>query len=126
MRRQARAALVVLSIAAAACDDPVACTLAIEPAIEALVVDSVTGEPAAADALGVLVLGGEQLPMILTGTDIEGRPLVLAGGDEPGSYDVRIEKAGYDPWTRDDVEVESNDCGVVTERFEARLQPFHL
>ena len=123
MRTRAVTLLVVTSIVVTACDNPGACTLGIEPAIEIVVNDSITGEAAATDAVGILIMGSEQLPMSIVGVDPEGRPNLLAGGGEPGEYDVRVEKSGYETWRRDGIEVESNNCGLITERFEARLQP---
>lgn len=106
-----------------ACETPADCILSPGVAVEVVVRDSVTGAPAADGALGTLEFGGEEIPLVLGGTDIHGAPLVLAGGSQPGRYSVRIEKPGYENWAQPTVRVESNDCGLLTERLEARLQP---
>jgi hypothetical protein len=123
MRFIAAVPVAALALLVGACESPTDCILSPGVAVEVAVRDSVTGAPAADGALGTLEFGGEEIPLALGGTDIHGVPLVLAGGSEPGRYSVRIEKSGYESWVRPTLRVESSDCGLLTERLEARLQP---
>ena len=123
MRFSAVVRIAPLAALLGACESPADCILSPGVAVEVLVRDSVTGAPAADGALGTLDFSGEEIPLVLTGMDIHGVPLVLSGGSQPGRYSVRIEKSGYESWVRPILRVESNNCGLLTERLEARLQP---
>lgn len=112
-----------LAVLLGACEGPADCILSPAAAVEVVVRDSVTGVPAADGAVGSLGFDGETIPLSLTGTDIHGAPLVLSGGSQPGRYSVQIEKSGYESWTLPTLRVESGNCGILTERLEARLQP---
>lgn len=108
-----------------ACDAvfPGACTAETEPAIEVEVTDSATGEPAAGGATGVLVDGAYSDSLRVIGLDADGEGLLLGGAFErPGTYDVRVEKGGYQVWTREGVRVRGGDCGPRTVRLTARLE----
>lgn len=81
-----------------------------------------TGAPEADRALGVLRDGDYVDTMHVSGVTSDGTPLSLEGAMErPGTYDVRIEKDGFRPWTRENVTVESGDCGPRTRRLTAEL-----
>jgi hypothetical protein len=85
--------------------------------------DSVTDEPAAADARLIVRDGSyadtsDQLPAPYTD------PLVLrAAGERGGWYDVSVEKTGYRDWMRNPVRVNEDGCHVRTVQLQARLQP---
>ena len=49
------------------------------------------------------------------------RPAELAL-ERPGTYLVTVDRAGYRLWSRSDVRVSSNECGVRTVGLRARLQ----
>jgi hypothetical protein len=102
--------------------DPVACPAIVEPAIVVEVRNARTGAPEADSALGVLRDGDYVDTMRVTGVTSEGTPLSLQGAlERAGTYDVQIEKEGFRPWTRENVTVESGECGPQTRRLTAEL-----
>ncbi len=108
------------------CEDPIVdsvnCPAVVEPAIVIEVRDAQTGAPEADSALGLLRDGDYVDTMRVTGVTSEGAPLSLAGAmGRAGTYDVRIEKEGFRPWTRENVTVASGNCGPQTRRFTAEL-----
>lgn len=121
-----RALLLLLASLAglSACStDPIGviCTEEARPGIVVDVRDAGTGEPAAEGA--VLTLSDPPFVQVVDQTTVQG--LVLFGAVErPGTYDVMIEKAGFETWTREDVEVSltPDECHVETVHLEARLE----
>lgn len=92
------------------------------PASLAVVVtvrDSISGDAAAAGAIGVLT--GAGVDDTLINTD----PLTLLGGDKTGTYTVTIDKPGYFRWSVSNIHVtEVGPCGnVIPVDLNAKLQP---
>lgn len=80
------------------------------------VVDSVTGADLAAGASGTFV----------TGTFADSLrhhyPTLLTAYGPAGRYSVMVQHPGYAPWGRDDVRVESDECGLQAAEVVARLR----
>ena len=101
------------------CESDVLCTASIEPSIVAEVRDSVTGAPAATGATLLVrnTAGGEA-------TAGWGEELFLYWGQEqPGRFDVTVQKPGYVDWQRSGVRVPPGRCHVETARLLVRLRP---
>ena len=93
-----------------------------EPAVVVEVRSARTGAPEADSALGLLRDGDYVDTMRVSGVTSDGTPLSLQGAMErAGTYDVQIEKEGFRPWTRENVTVESGECGPQTQRLTAEL-----
>ncbi|MEP0547553.1 MAG: hypothetical protein ABJF88_11525 [Rhodothermales bacterium] len=99
------------------------CTAEAEPAIEVEVIDAATGEPAAEGATGVVTEGAYSDSLIVIGINADNQEFLLGGAYErTGTYDVRVEKEGYQTWTREGVRVRGDDCGPRTVRLTAQLE----
>lgn len=86
--------------------------------------NAVTDDPEAENATGVLIDGEYTDSLQVDEETGEGIPLSLAGGlGRAGTYTVRVEKPGFQTWTREDVDVDDGECGPETERLTARLEP---
>lgn len=109
----------------AGCDfgNPI-CPATAEPAVIVEVRDAVTEDPEAENAEGVLIDGDYTDSLRIQEETDDGIPVTLAGGFErAGTYSVRIDKPGFQTWTRDDVDVDDGECGPETERLNARIEP---
>lgn len=108
---------------ASACSSPV-CPDEVYPGIVVSVIDSVTGEPAAAGATGMVVDGSYSELMSAHRIDGNGKILSLAAATgREGTYSVTIEKPGYETWFLDGIQVSEGLCSVETVELNARLQP---
>lgn len=124
-RPTTRAALIVLLAATAwavsACDDRISapCKGLPNRAIIISVRDSVTGAAAADGAVGTVETAG------IVDSLQHADSLSLFGGSRLGTYEVSIQKDGYQPWSASNVEVTGiGACGlVVSVRLTAKLQP---
>jgi hypothetical protein len=97
------------------------CPAVVQRAIEVAVTDQATGAPAAAGAVGTLRDGPYAETMQAVGFT-NGVATTLGGATgRPGLYDVRVEKAGYQPWEAIGVRSESDACGVRTVPLTAAL-----
>jgi hypothetical protein len=116
----------VVSMGVGPCEllDPVLCTASSEPAVVVWVYDAETGSPAAHGATG-WVREGAYTDTLTPYHFASGNPeslLSLRGADErPGTYEVRVEKAGYEPWTRTGVRARPGTCHVQTVDVDAHL-----
>jgi hypothetical protein len=120
----------VLAPLGAGCSSGYGCAAVEEYAVEVEVRDAATGEPAADGATGTLRDGGYTetmrvggwlyAPDVPAGTGV-GTTLVGAM-ERPGTYTVRIEKPGYEPWERRGVRVTSDVCGVNVVQLRADLR----
>ena len=109
---------------ASACDtaEPVLCTLEARPGIEIEVRDAVTGEAAAAGAVGIATENAFADTLMAFSPLPDGVPLVLTGlYERAGTYEILITKAGYNAWRVSGVKIERDECHVKTVRLEARL-----
>ena len=48
---------------------------------------------------------------------------LIGAWEQPGTYEVTVEKPGFEPWVRSDVRVEPGECHVIPVRLEALLAP---
>lgn len=123
--------ILVLSVAVSACDslsdESVLCPDVITHAVEVEIRNAETGAPEAENASGRLTDGDyvdTMEPAVRTEYQGEVVLVSLRGAEErAGTYDVLIEKQGFEPWTRTGVEPGVGECGVETERLEAALVP---
>ena len=110
------------------CDatSPGVCPDIVEPAIVVQVTDARTGHFIAADAEGVIVEGTYRDSLRHFATTPSTRVVVIrslaAGLERPGTYDVFVDREGYESWSREDVHVQSGECGPETEHLEAALE----
>jgi hypothetical protein len=95
------------------------CTAPASLSVIVTVRDSISGQAAADGSLGTLV--GASVDDTLHQTD----SLTLLGGDQAGTFTVRIDRPGYLTWTASDVHVtEVGPCGnVIPVELSAKLQP---
>jgi hypothetical protein len=113
----------VVCISGAACELPVDCDTGVEPTIDVIITDSVTGEPRAREAWGDAASGGftDSLRLHLATGNLVW--LSRAAWVPGGVYTVRVFADGYAPWQRAGVRSRSERCGTVTVTIEARLVP---
>ena len=119
--RLARLIAVLLVAPLASCVDlPVSCPTDPKPTMRIEVLDASTGEPLTGST-GTIRDGGYVEEMATQ----PGSNYLGAGGasGRPGTYDVTIQREGYETWTRDDVHVSANQCGTRTVDLVARLEP---
>jgi len=117
------AACICLLLAGCDFGNPI-CPAVAEPAVIVEVRNAVTDDPEAENADGVLIDGEYTDSLRVTEETDEGIPIALAGGFErAGTYTVRVEKAGFQTWTRKGVDVGDGECGPETERLDARIEP---
>jgi hypothetical protein len=113
--------LAALACAVAGCDDATSapCQGLPNRAVIITVRDSVTGAAAASGAIGTV-----QTSTFVDSLEMADSVTVF-GGSRLGTYQVRIEKDGYQPWTALNVQVtDIGPCGIlVPARLEAKLQP---
>ena len=122
--------LPILLVCLTACDSPtdnggVICPAWIQRAIEVDVTDASTGLPIARDAKGIVrdgtfadslrVVGWRGLPPNDTATTLG------AALGRRGTYDVYIERAGYQPWAQMGVTPHVGACGLETKHLQAAL-----
>ncbi len=116
----------VLVASLAACSEPGACLLNIEPAVEVEVKDRVTQDYLAVTPRGVVREGSFEDSLRVSGTTLELPPRVvtlIAADERSGRYVVRVEAEGYLPWDSAGVQAGEGDCHVETARFTAALEP---
>jgi hypothetical protein len=128
--RMAKTPLMVpaaLMLSAAACGDglePV-CLPVERPAVEVEVRDVHTEEFRADSARGVAQDGTYTDSLLIVryhGAEIT--PAALGGAyGRAGTYTVRIERVGYQPWDTVGVHVLADRCGPLTVQLVARLSP---
>lgn len=100
------------------------CTASIEPALVLRVVDAGTGQPIADGARGAVVEGEFTDTLRPYGSDGAGILVSLAAADErPGTYQVWVERQGYQPSSFVAPPVEAGSCHVETLTLDVRLVP---
>ena len=117
------AACVFLLLAGCDFGNPI-CPAVAEPAVVVEVRNAVTDDPEAENADGVLIDGEYTDSLRVNEETDEGILIALAGGFErAGTYTVRVEKPGFQTWTREGVDVDDGECGPKTEQLTARIEP---
>lgn len=113
------AALLGLALLTGACKSPlVACNLNLAYGLTIVVTDSATGA-----ALG----GSETMVEVRDGSFVDTLPAFgpseySGAGERPGTYSVKVQRAGYRLWQRDGVRVRKDECHVINVRVDVRLQ----
>lgn len=87
--------------------------------------DSVTGAPAAAGVTGVVWNEYSTFSLEEDFGVLSAQSTTLTAWATVGTYRVRLEKAGYQPWTVNGIRVQKDGCErlVRTVHLDARLQP---
>lgn len=120
------AVALVAPIALSGCLDlsgPDACTAEWVPGLDVAAERTDTGEPLA-DALVVARDGGfadSARTRLESGSP--DRAAAKLAHERSGEYDVTVEKEGYEPSVRHDVEVQENECHVETVELTVGLEP---
>ncbi len=109
-----------------ACDtqeESVFCTLEARPGLEIQIRDATTGAPAVDGALVLLVDGdySETLEGPPAG-EMSEPPSLFGAYERAGTYDITIGKTGFKPWLARGIEVEADECHVITVEVDARLE----
>jgi len=113
------------SLVLGACSTEPNCTDSSEPAITVRAIDGFTGENVTDGAAGTVSEDAfvDSLRPALWETD--GRVLKLRGADErAGSYDLWIEREGYQAVSILGIEVTRNECHVNTVDMNVTMVPF--
>jgi hypothetical protein len=108
-----------------ASEEDIACTAVFKPGIVVEVRDANTDAPLAENTIAVI--SNDNFSETLIVFEFEGSAsssaFSVAGAFErPGIYDIDLTLAGYNSWSRSDVEVTAGICHVGTVRFTARLE----
>jgi hypothetical protein len=105
-----------------ACSDPGACTLNIEPAITVRALDAGTGENVTDGARGTVSEGGYADSLRPAEFDVTQRVLMLSGADErPGTYDLFLERDGYQAVSLGGLEAREGECHVETVELNVTM-----
>lgn len=100
-----------------------ACDTSIQPSIVVEIRDAETGAAAAAGATAVAVSGSDRLTLEPYAMDPDGVLLSLATpGERAGNFTVRVTKAGYAAWEREDVRIRDRGCHTNQAVLDARLE----
>ena len=102
------------------------CTAHAAPGLDVEIRDRSTGVPIADSARGV-AREGAYVDSLRPGTMLSTAPSDLLSRvgayERAGTYSIRIERAGYQPWDTAGVRVIAGTCHVTTVRVFARLVP---
>lgn len=124
MDLRVRLAATAFALLATACDSSTACTASVEPGLLLDIRDATTNAPIAEGTTGTVTDGAYSDSLVPWGNDASGIPLTLAAAHErPGTYEVWVERAGYQPTTFVTPHIGSNECHVETLRLSVSLSP---
>lgn len=112
MRIRGLLAVAAIGVLSGCRDDEIACPGWVISPIAVEVRDATTQAPAAAGTT-LTIRSGDYVASVFGGGPAEQLRLSADGG--PGTYTVRVEKAGYHDWIRNGVYVRGGVCGVVRE-----------
>jgi hypothetical protein len=114
-----------VSLMLAACGtDPAACTLSIEPAITVRALDAGTGQNVTDGAEGTVSDRTYADSLRPAELDMAQRVQLLRAADErPGTYDVFVERPGYQAVSLSAVEVTAGECHVHTVAVDITMVP---
>lgn len=113
-------ALALLALPSLGCNliDPGGCDASIVSGLSVTVRNAQTGVPA---GLGAVVTARDD-GYVETLQGFDGLTFVDAQ-ERPGTYDISVNSPGYQPWTKQNVEVEDGGCHVKPQTVDARIQP---
>jgi hypothetical protein len=107
------------------CTDPGACTLDILPAITVRALEAGTGKNVTDSAQGAVSEGAFVDSLRPAQVDAAGNVQLLSAADErAGTYEVFVERAGYQAVSLSAVEVREGDCHVHTVALDLTMVPF--
>lgn len=124
-RTATRIALLLFALASLGCRlGPESCDTGVEPAIDVVIADALTGAPLANNAAG-LVEAGTFVDSLRPYRDNGTGQLISRATTRtpPGTYNVRVTHDGYEPWVLANVRVRAGACGMETRVLTAELQP---
>ena len=122
-RSRAAALLAALTIGSACFLGPGDCTTELRYGLVVLVRDAATGAPAGHGATATAQDGAYVETLHFNGGPGSADSLSFVGaGERPGRYEVRVNKTGYQPWSRRGIQVKSDACHVQPVMLEARLE----
>lgn len=102
---------------------PDACTAEWVPGLEVAVERADTGEPVAGALVVARDAGFADSATTALGPDDSGPAEARLAHERAGEYLVTVEKEGFEPWARTDVQVDETSCHVETVTLTARLEP---
>ena len=115
--------MVLLGLAACG-TEPRVCTPSFEPGITVRALEAGTGRNVTDEARGAVSDGAYVDSLRPAGIDSAQRPVLLHAADErPGTYDVFVERVGYQSVSLSEVEVRADDCHVHTVALELTMVP---
>jgi hypothetical protein len=124
IRLSLRLAGAVAVLGLAACTDPGACTLNIEPGITVRTLEAGTGRNVTDEARGTVSEGAYVDSLRPFAIDPDQKVVQLSAADErAGTYDVFVERAGYQSVSLGNVEVEAGECHVQTVPLDITMVP---
>lgn len=114
--------LAAAALALAACDgisDPIACTAEVRPGVKIEAVSDVDDSPVIDGLAGELVDGDyeEELGVLSE------QNLLFGATERPGTYLATVRATGFDDLEIPGIEVDADECHVITEERTARLTP---
>jgi len=117
-------ATIVMVLLLVGCADPGACTLNIEPGITVRALEAGTGKNVTDSAQGTVSEGAFVDSLRPAQIDPDGRVQLLSAADErAGTYDVFVERRGYQAVSLSEVEVGKDDCHVRTVALDLTMVP---
>ncbi len=126
-----RICLLVSPFLVAACDglpfapdDDIICTAEYRSGLQVEVRDAETGAPAGTGATVRARAPGFTEELHAVQTEVGAEVLLFHGvGERAGTYEVSVERPGYESWRRAGVTISRDACHVIPIRLEARLVP---
>ena len=118
LRLECCAVLVLALVTACQAPEQLVCS-PVGPAVVATVFDSVTNAAAATGARGVSELAGDIDSLVVVAPE----RMISHHYATPGTYSVRVEKAGYQPWSATLVAMPGGRCGSSGISVDVRLKP---
>jgi hypothetical protein len=97
------------------------CTPSIEPAITVVVSDSRTQKPL--EATVVVKDGSFQETLEWNGVTPTGHTIYGGAFERPGRYTITVSRDGYATFVMTGVNVDKDDCHVMTRQLKVNLQP---
>jgi len=101
-------------------DEAIVCSGLAEPAVRITVTDKESGLASALDAT-VIVTEGDYLEELTCSSNCDDENRFDLGLERAGTYQVTVNKEGFDSWIMNDVVAEQADCGPVTVSLQAEL-----
>ena len=117
-------ATIAIGLLLMACTDPGACTLNIEPGITVRALEAGTGKNVTDSAQGAVSEGAFVDSLRPAQVDAAGSVRLLSAADErAGTYDVFVERPGYQAVSLSRVEVTADACHVNTVALDLTMVP---